>query len=663
MEIQSELDLRYKQISANEQDDIENQIEDHIVEHLYKSNVTAIITGFLSTLAIFLYFYKHTEPGLLIGWFAAFSVMLFLISLVTVLYNRYKFKFGKKTWEIALAAMLQSCAMLWGMSAFISPDDLVRQQVLVSVLFMLAAAYSLDTVGLFNLCFICLSFILIPSAVWMFAQPGHQHMIGGASIIIYYVFLLIMNRRSSIWLRNSLRLKIENSVYTYQSNHDLITDLPNQRLLLSHLDACIQKANDKNESFAVLCFGINRLEMFNNNLGYQAGDLIVQALSKRFKSLLTEINESFKDTAELKDNTFYSMLALPRPDAFIVVIKDASEQQLKKTIDKLFLVLDSPFYLGKREAKLTANTGISIFPKDGDSSRVILSNAYTAMFQAKGRGANQIEYYKREVNEKTPFMLELENDLYQALALKQLVVYYQPFIDLKTKKVSGMEALIRWNHPKHGLISPLDFIPIAEETGLILPIGEFILEEACAKTAEWHTKGFDFLSLKVAVNLSVKQLRQGDLLKSVERVLEKTKLDSSYIELELTETEMLDERLLPIIKELTRRGVTLSIDDFGTGYSGLSYLKVFEVDKIKIDKTFIQDVTNNNDSATIVSAILAMAKELGIKTLAEGVETKEQLQFLIERGCQYIQGYYFSKPLEAKQFEDFIRSNKQMQQF
>lgn len=648
------IDVEYKQVTAIERRQIESQIKEDLIEHLYKSNVTAVITGILTSVGVFIYYYHQTNNELLIAWFIIFNCLLFYIALITLFYKKNKHWLNINMWEWLLALGIMGCATFWGAAVFFSPDDLNHQYLLFGILFMLAAAYSMGTVGLFYLGIASLCLILIPVTIWCFLQKDFYHNLGGSFVILYFIFLLGMNKRSSEWLVDSLRLKLENSYFTHQANHDFLTDLPNQRSLLRLIESIIKnKRRDTDKGFALICFSINRLDMFNNSLGYQAGDLIVQSLTKRLSTLLNEMN---RQSAAKIDR----ILTLPRPDAFIILMNPLPIEGIEKEVNHLFSVLDLPFYLGKREAKLTVSAGVSVFPTDGDNPRVLMSNAYAAMFQAKQRGGNQVEFYKREINEKTPYLLELENDLYNAIKNDEFEVYYQPLVDLEDGHVFGMEALIRWNHPKRGMINPIDFIPLAEETGLILPMGAWILEEACRKTKQWNEENFKALPIKVSVNLSIKQLRQGDLLELIDSILVKTQLKPEFLDLELTETELLDENLLPIIKEITKRGVSLSIDDFGTGYSGLSYLRFINVHKIKIDKSFIDDVLTNEESATIVSAILAMAKELNIKTLAEGVETKEQLQFLKDRDCQYIQGYYFSKPLPWGEFAQLLKDRRHL---
>lgn len=319
--------------------------------------------------------------------------------------------------------------------------------------------------------------------------------------------------------------------------------------------------------------------------------------------------------------------------------------------------MNEPFYLDKQGVKITASIGVSIYNKDGSDVETLLMSADAAMLQAKQIGGNRLEFYRPEINEQLPKQLELETDLHDALKNNQLQLYYQPLIDVKTGKPCGMEALIRWPHPQQGFISPMRFIPLAEETGLIVPIGEWIIREACEQTKKWHDMGFT--TLKVAVNLSEKQLHQKDLIQMIKNILAETKFDPRFLEMEITETAILDDSVTAIIKEFSAMGISLAVDDFGTGYSGLSYLKRFSIDKLKIDQSFIRDIPENNDSITIVSAIIAMAKELDIHTLAEGVETKEQLQFLQSRNCDYIQGYYFSKPLEKTFMTEFLIKSRE----
>ena len=345
---------------------------------------------------------------------------------------------------------------------------------------------------------------------------------------------------------HSLKLSKMLASFTHQANYDLVTDLPNQRLLTQYIEDTIEKIKTSNENFALISFGINRFEVFNNSLGYQAGDLIINSVAKRLESQLSKLNQFDKKER---------ILTKPRPDAFVVLVVPAKVSDINKEIDQLFLALRDPFEVGKRESRLTASAGVTIFPQDSGDSEKLLSNTYAAMFEAKSRGGNEIAFYKTAMTQDAPLLLELENDLHDALERKEFEVYYQPLIDLEKGLICGVEALIRWNHPKHGIISPMDFIPIAEETNLILPIGEWILEQATLQTKLWHMQGFD--ELKVAVNLSAKQLRLGNLIETIDKVLKKTSLNPHYLELELTETIMLDESLASLVKQISGKGVFL----------------------------------------------------------------------------------------------------------
>ncbi len=298
--------------------------------------------------------------------------------------------------------------------------------------------------------------------------------------------------------------------------------------------------------------------------------------------------------------------------------------------------------------------GIALFPLDGVEVDVLLKNAATAMHQAKQRGPKNYQFFSKGMNRMARERLEVEAGLRRSLDLGQLALHYQPKIDLKTGRVVAMEALLRWESPELGRISPLRFVPLAEETGLILPIGDWVLETACMQGAAWHRQGFS--SLRMAVNISPRQFRQRDFVARLDGVLRRSGFDPGLLELELTENlvmEKSEETLLTLI-DIKARGIKLAIDDFGTGYSMLSYLKHFPIDRLKIDRSFVQDIPMYADDAAITEAILAMARSLRIKVIAEGVETCEQLAFLKDRGCQEGQGYYFSRPMPADAAAEFL---------
>ncbi len=632
------------QLSELEQTKIDSEIKEELVEHWYKAASTGVFVAFLGASTFFALFYHRANLLWLTLWYIGLCLANLGIAMLNYSYKRHKQKFTIEQWNLALSFFVIATTFFWGSTILFNPEDTTQQFILFIMLFIAGASFSLITVGMFVISVFCVGFILLPVAGWFFSQNTFYYNIGGFSVIIYIIFLVGMNYRSTKWLIHSLQLSKMLSSFTHQANHDLLTDLPNQRMLAKYIEDSIATVKSTNENFALISFGINRLEIFNNSLGYLAGDLVINSIAKRLQSQLATLN-----ALDNKDR----IITRPRPDAFVIIIAPIMPEDINQEVNQLFLALNKPFHVGNKESRLTGSAGVTIFPQDSKNPEKLLSNTYAAMFEAKAIGGNQIAFYKTAMTSNTPHLLEIENDLHNALLKKEFLVYYQPLVDLQTLKITGVEALIRWNHPERGFIPPIDFIPIAEDTGLIIPIGEWVLNEALIQTKVWHDMGF---KIKVAVNLAAKQLRQGNIIQTIDNALKRSNMDSHFLELELTETALLDGGLGPLINQIADRGISLSIDDFGTGYSGLSYLKHFHIDKIKIDKSFIDDVAKNNDSAAIVTATLAMAKELGIKTLAEGVETQEQLEFLQARGCQYIQGYYFSKPLDAKTLEALLRT-------
>jgi diguanylate cyclase (GGDEF)-like protein len=634
-----EILLNQKQISNVERSEISQQVKAELVEHLYKGCLPGTISGIPVGIAIFIDLFGYTSTHLLIIWTIYYCFALITLTSIYFFHAKHKAKYSDSTWLTMYSVGMSLCAVAWGLTVFLMPDNTTRQYIIFIALLMFATGYATGSIGVFELCFITLTIILTPLIVWSFIKGGFLYNLIAAFSLIYFAFLLSINRRSTEWFKDSLKLKLENNLVSYQANHDLLTDLPNQRLLPQYINDTIGAVKNTQGTFALVSFSLNRMEIINDSLGHQAGNTILKTVAERFNTLA-------------KQSATDMIVTISRADTFKIIIKLNQAADAENQIKNLFNILDEPFYLEKQEIKVTASIGVSIYGKDGDDAKSLVSNADAAMLQAKQFGGNRLVLYRAEINAQLPKQLELENDLHTVLQNHQLQLYYQPLVDVKTGKISGMESLLRWIHPVHGFISPMNFIPLAEETGLIIPIGEWIIEEACKQTKIWHDMGYS--TLKVAVNLSAKQLRQENIIAVIERILKDTNFNPKLLELEITETAILDESVIHIIQEFKRMGMDLAVDDFGTGYSGLSYLKRFSIDKLKIDQSFIRDIPGNNDSITIVSAIIAMAKELKVRTLAEGVETIEQLQFLTGKECDYIQGYYFSKPLETKLFTQLL---------
>ncbi|TAL62629.1 MAG: bifunctional diguanylate cyclase/phosphodiesterase [Legionella sp.] len=438
-------------------------------------------------------------------------------------------------------------------------------------------------------------------------------------------------------------LELSLKLVTYQSTHDLLTELPNERLLYTYLEEATERASKSHKKFAVICFSLNGMMKIKDSIGHQACTTIIHRVSQRFGPLLDRHNGKF-------------FVSLARQDVFVILIEPIEDfNDISQDMAELFAVLNDPVYVVKQELKLTGSIGVSIFPDHGRDVDSLITNAEAARVLASQSGGNSLRLYTTVINADASRLLNIENQLYHAIANDELILHYQPYINLKTGTICGAESLVRWNSPILGMVSPLDFISIAETNGLIIPIGEWVLRTACQQLKEWHNKGYT--SFKLSVNLSAKQLVQPNLVEFIAGVLSDLKINPKYLDLELTESNAFHKEVIPIINKFSELGISLSIDDFGTGYSEFSSLKLFKVDKIKIDKSFIQDIDVSVDSRNIVCNTISLAKSMNIRCLAEGVETEEQINFLKENGCYMIQGYYFSKPLGPKEFFEFLKSH------
>lgn len=636
-----------KHITSAERALVNREVKAELIEHLYQGCLPGTIAGIPVGIVVFIDFYGHSSTLPLIAWFIAYNLSLIALTSLYFYYRADKQRYELNTWLWLYSIFMSICAVMWGFAILLMPDNITRQYFAFIALFLISTGYATGSIGIVELCMVTLAIIVVPLIMWCFYQASFFYILLGGFSIIYYFFMCSINARSTKWFKSSLILKLENNLVSYQANHDPLTDLPNQRLLQEYLSSAIESCKAESQSFAVVCFSLNRLNMINDSLGHEVGDLIMRSVTNRLRALA----EKFKN---LKDQPAY-IITISRQDTFIVLLLPIKLNQVEYHVQQLFSILDDPFYVEKKGINLTASVGVCMFPQDGDDSQSLMINSDAAMLKAKQFGGNRFEFYRSEITAQLPQQMELENDLHKAIKNNEFIVYYQPLIKIQTGEIIGMESLIRWQHPVHGFIPPLKFISLAEETGLIVMLGEWILLEACMQCKKWHDSGFN--QLRVAVNVSERQLREGNIILVLEHALEYSKLAPFSLELEITETAILDESVIPLIKQFKKMGLSLSIDDFGTGYSGLSYFKQFSIDKIKIDQSFIKDIPQNNDSMTIVSAITAMARELNVASLAEGVETKQQLEFLRNKGCDYAQGYYFSKPVPAKSFFELLQTN------
>jgi diguanylate cyclase (GGDEF)-like protein/PAS domain S-box-containing protein len=422
------------------------------------------------------------------------------------------------------------------------------------------------------------------------------------------------------------------------AHHDSLTGLPNRLLFSDRLTQRIAEARRRGEQLAVMFLDMDRFKLINDTLGHNAGDVLLQEVAERLKSTLRDV-----DT-----------VARMGGDEFTVILSQVRHGDEAAIIGRRILeILSKPFAVGGHELFLTASIGISLFPSDGSDVETLVRNADAAMYHAKDQGRNTFHFYTEALNIAAVERMTLEAGLRKALERDELLAYYQPRVDVRTGEIVGTEALIRWQHPDLKLIAPAQFIPLAEETGLIVPMGEWMLRTACAQNKEWQESGLP--PIEVGVNVSARQFQLADLLDTVTTTLRDTGMDPSYLVLELTESALMlnPEHAIRVLRDLKKLGVKVFIDDFGTGYSSLSHLKHFPIDAVKIDGSFIRGVTHDPDDAAIAGAIVAMAHSLKVKVIAEGVETLGQLDFLKSLDCDEMQGYFVSRPAPA---DDLLHS-------
>lgn len=441
---------------------------------------------------------------------------------------------------------------------------------------------------------------------------------------------------SDITKRANLEQKLR-----HQATHDYLTGLPNRVLLIEKMRDLIVGAGNKKQ-FALLFLDLDRFKIINDSLSHSAGDDLLCAVAERLKAVLGE------------DDTLVRLGG----DEFVILMVDVINED--KVVSKSHEILDAlreSFDIQNKEITISASIGISIYPSDGEEIDVLLKNADTAMYQAKELKGGTFKIYKAEMSSLNLEKLDTEIELRKALENKEFCLSYQPQFNLMTEKLIAVEALLRWNHPKKGLLMPADFIPLAEETGLIVMMGEWVLREACHQAKKWESLSKS--PIRMAVNVTSQQFKQNDLVDKVKNILHETNLKPENLELELTENVIINNPdVINTINQLKALGVSIAIDDFGTGYTSLGYLKQVPLDRLKIDKSFIQHIKNEGDDEVIIRAIIAIAKNLNMEVLAEGVETVNQLKFLKQHECGDVQGFYFSKPLSEDEIEAMLTSSK-----
>ncbi|OZG73834.1 diguanylate cyclase [Hahella sp. CCB-MM4] len=428
-----------------------------------------------------------------------------------------------------------------------------------------------------------------------------------------------------------------------QANYDLLTGLPNRMLALDRLKLALAQSRRDNSKVGLMFLDLDNFKHINDTMGHDAGDSLLIEASRRIASAL-------------RGNSTVARLG---GDEFLIILPSLEEPEDSEVVAQRILeAFAVPYMLNNQEVFISTSIGITIYPTDSESSSTLLQQADAAMYQAKNKGKSAFHRFTPDLNQQSRERLKLETQLRKALEQNELLLYYQPIIETATGKLEGAEALIRWDNPLLGLVAPDKFIPLAEETGLITSIGEWVIHKACEDAKRWHQEtGW---KLTIAVNVSPRQFRDIKFVESVRHALLSNDLGGEYLELEITERLLLDDSIetYEILNQLDQMGVKLSVDDFGTGYSALSYLKSYPFDSLKIDRSFVKDVITETEDAALVSAIITMAHSLGLKVIGEGVETAEQLAFLRKKGCDYAQGFFYNRPVPEQEFLEWIQTHK-----
>ncbi|WP_454781056.1 EAL domain-containing protein [Legionella sp. WA2022007384] len=424
----------------------------------------------------------------------------------------------------------------------------------------------------------------------------------------------------------------------YQALHDPLTKLPNRALLIDRIQASIDYAKKHGHQFAILYFDLDRFKLINDSLSHEVGDQLLRMVGQRWSSLVR------------KEDT----LARMGGDEFVMICHVSENEDIRAIANKIIDSMKEPFKILKRDITITTAAGISIYPKDGETPSDLLKNADLAMYQSKGLGGNQYSLYATQLHEYSDQCFKLETELRNALKNKEFFLLYQPQFNLDKEDLLSVEALIRWNHPDKGLMLPMDFIPLAEETGLIIPMGEWIIGEVCQQIKAWRKKGLPYI--RVAINITTRQLQQHNFISVVETILKEHLLSPEHIEFEISENVIITHRdIIKTLNQLKQLGIRIALDDFGTGNSSINYLKQLHIDCLKIDQSFIQNISASRSDEVIIEAIISMARSFNFKVLAEGVESKKQLDFLKQQRCDEVQGFLFSKPLTPSALEKFLK--------
>ena len=694
----------YRGTIVNIVSDSSQQIDLICAQHLYKSAPAvnlAVISGAILTAA----FYYQQAGNIILLWVA----LICLIACIRIVISRHFFlqqkagfnRLALNFWLNAYTISALACGLSWASLVLFIPTTI--SPVSISVMYLIFFALMAETITtmpvILRAYYAYTSPIFLAAFLFPFFTASREMLYLSIVSAVYFLFIVttgrILNKRYiqnfSLHLENdelidklhdeniqkelaqtklvdhqhelektvklrtkelseinatlvneiNERLRIEAS-FKHQAHHDALTSLPNRLLLDARLNHAIERAKRGNLQVAVMFLDLDHFKTINDSLGHDVGDKLLVSMSKRLLNCIRE------------DDT----VARLGGDEFIIIIEQVHDiSDLDPLLKKIMKVTAEAIVIDEHELSTSASIGISIYPDDGINAEQLMRNADAAMYYVKENGRHKYHFYTRELTTTAYDRVTLETDLKKALGTDQILVYYQPQISLKTKKITGVEALVRWQHPELGLLQPKQFLAVAEQCDLINTIGETVLAIACKQIVKWKNLGLPIET--VAVNIAGSQIHHSKLVEIVDNILQQTKCKTEWLELEITEDFILKktQQAISTLQQLRDLGVSLAIDDFGTGYSSLSYLKQLPINKIKIDRSFVRDLSNDMADAALVQAIIAMGKKLQLKLIAEGVENGSHEIFLAAHNCDYAQGHYYSKPLPADEIEKLFTTN------
>lgn len=627
----------------------------------FKQALASLFPLFLGASIIVFLFSKTSIALYVFIWFCIVMVTLFWRIWLLRDYHRNLLNRDTPTWENRFKYVMYPSALIWGISAFFifNTSNSLHQFFLIFLIAGIASIASGTLASLFGLSVVFLTFLLTPLFLVMLAHGGFEFHMMALLVITFLILLVNASRRIHLNIMSALKSKIlhEKAIQAlelseakikHQAYFDALTDIPNRILLKDRVEQSLSHYRRHGDLIAIMFLDLDHFKSINDSLGHYVGDALLVETAARLSSICRE-----EDT-----------VARLGGDEFIVLLNELGQdphnavKYAERVAEKIHEVLSQPFEVGESDTISTSSSiGIALVSSIDQNADDLLKFADTAMYQAKKEGRNTTRFYQEQMDQWIKKRLFLENALRHAIKNSELELYYQPVIEIATKRIIGAEALLRWNHPELGLVMPDEMISIAEESGLIVPIGEWVLREACTQFVRWRSENLRQIHIdRIAINVSVVQFRQNDFVDKVIRIVAESGIVPSMLELELTESTVIDNIDIVIEKmnRLRSAGINISMDDFGTGYSSLSYLKRLPFTTLKIDRSFVRDIMSDADDAALVETILSMASIFKFDVIAEGVETIEQFKFLENHGCQYFQGYLCSKPVQVSQFEELL---------